>query len=40
MVDKFTEYNKEALFEKWDGRDYYDGKYIKDNLKKKIQGRV
>lgn len=37
MVDKFTKYNKEALFEKWDGKDYYDGEYIKDNLNKKIQ---
>ena len=37
MVDKFTKYNKQILFQKWDGKDYYDNEYIKDNLNKKIQ---
>jgi hypothetical protein len=27
-----TNKNKEKLLENWDGRDYYDGEYIKDNF--------
>lgn len=27
-----TEKNKKQLFENWDGYDYYDGEYIKDNF--------
>jgi hypothetical protein len=30
-VDKLTERIKKELFENWDGLDYYDGEYIKDN---------
>jgi len=29
-----TNKNKKILIEKWDGYDYYDGEYIKDNFKK------
>lgn len=29
---KFTSRNKKILFENWDGNDYYDGEYIKDNF--------
>jgi len=32
-IKSLTNKNKKALFENWDGYDYYDGEYIKDNLK-------
>ena len=32
LVIKRTRRNKKKLFEKWDGTDYYDNEYIKDNL--------
>jgi len=31
-VRKLTERNRIILMERWDGTDYYDGKYIKDNF--------
>lgn len=31
-VDKLTRRNKKELLEKWDGYDYYDGEYIKENF--------
>ena len=31
-VKVITTKNKKKLFENWDGNDYYDGKYIKDNF--------
>ena len=31
-VSFFTKKNKKLLFEKWDGFDYYDNEYIRDNL--------
>lgn len=37
QVDKHTRRNKKELFENWDGYDYYDNEYIKDNLKLKGQ---
>jgi len=30
-VDNLTDINKKELFEKWNGYDYYDNEYIKDN---------
>jgi hypothetical protein len=35
-VDNLTDRNKKVLFENWDGYDYYDNEYIKDNLKNKV----
>lgn len=32
IVDKLTYKNKKELFEKWDGYDYYDKEYIKNNF--------
>ena len=32
IVDKITKLNKKILMEKWDGFDYYDGDYIKNNF--------
>jgi hypothetical protein len=32
MVRKITNRNKNKLVENWDGYDYYDGEYIKDNF--------
>ncbi len=32
LIKNLTHRVKEELFEKWDGKDYYDGEYIKDNL--------
>jgi hypothetical protein len=32
FVRKLTERNRKFLLEKWDGIDYYDGEYIKDNF--------
>jgi len=32
IVRKLTRRNKKELFEKWNGYDYYDGDYIKDNF--------
>jgi len=32
-VNKLTYKNKKILIENWDGLDYYDGEYIKDNFK-------
>ena len=31
ILDEFVN-NKKQLFENWDGKDYYDGVYIKDNF--------
>jgi len=31
-VIRITKNNKNKLFEIWDGIDYYDGEYIKDNI--------
>jgi len=31
-IENKTKMIKDELFEKWDGYDYYDGEYIKDNL--------
>jgi len=31
-VNYFTRKNKNQLFEGWNGFDYYDGEYIRDNL--------
>jgi len=31
-VKRITNKNKKYLFENWDGTDYYDGEYIKDNF--------
>lgn len=31
-VRRLTERNRNSLLEKWDGFDYYDGEYIKDNF--------
>jgi hypothetical protein len=33
IVDRLTKNNKKILFENWDGYDYYDNEYIKENLK-------
>jgi arsenate reductase-like glutaredoxin family protein len=35
-VKNLTNQAKSRLFEEWDGHDYYDGEYIKDNLHKKM----
>lgn len=32
IVDNITNKNKKDLFENWDGYDYYDNEYIKENL--------
>lgn len=32
IVRKLTERNRKSLLEKWDGVDYYDGEYIKENF--------
>lgn len=32
LVRKLTNRNKKNLFETWDGYDFYDGEYIKDNF--------
>lgn len=32
IVDKLTKLNKKILLESWDGYDYYDGEYIKNNF--------
>jgi predicted RNA-binding Zn-ribbon protein involved in translation (DUF1610 family) len=32
LVRKLTKRNKKELLKNWDGIDYYDGKYIKDNF--------
>jgi hypothetical protein len=33
IVRKITERNRKYVMENWDGLDYYDGEYIKDNFK-------
>jgi hypothetical protein len=33
LVRKLTSRNKKILFENWDGFDFYDGEYIKNNFK-------
>jgi hypothetical protein len=33
LVDKITRKYKKQLFEEWDGNDFYDKEYIKNNLK-------
>lgn len=33
IVNRFTMKQKKTLFKYWDGNDFYDKKYIKDNLK-------
>ena len=33
IVDNYTNITRKILFNSWDGNDYYDGEYIKDNLK-------
>lgn len=35
LVDKVTRHNKKQLFDNWNGYDYYDGEYIKNNFKLK-----
>jgi hypothetical protein len=32
VVDNYTNHNKKELFDKWDGYDYYDGEFIKNNF--------
>lgn len=32
LVRRYTKRNKNELFQNWDGYDYYDGEYIKDNF--------
>ncbi len=36
LVRKFTERNRNKLLQDWDGLDYYDGEYIKDNFNLKF----
>jgi len=38
-VDTFTNKNKKELFNSWNGYDFYDGEYIKDNLKLHFNGK-
>lgn len=33
IIRRMLKKHKKYLFEKWDGYDYYDGEYIKDNFK-------
>lgn len=33
IVNRFTYKNKKHMYEKWNGYDYYDNEYIKDNFK-------
>jgi len=38
-IRKYTYRNKKHLFDNWDGYDYYDGEYIRDNFKFKYYHR-
>jgi hypothetical protein len=40
MVGHYTNKFKKELFEKWDGYDFYDGEYIKDNFNLKSSNRL
>jgi len=32
IINRMTKFNKKILFENWNGFDYYDGEYIRDNF--------